>query len=153
MLPHERFPYSYTTKTKQISLPSRLMRGVVPGKRPRRDPPGTIPETIGSTIVFLPCRLSPRSIHPSSPPYSRLTNITAAAAATTIGSILGSFAVAGALAGMLHGLTLHLNWFATPAGWGGKAGACAFLGVALYRACQRAAAWVQSKGRGGRRAV
>lgn len=91
-----------------MSLPSRLLRGVVPGKRPRRNPP-------------------------------------AAATKSSIGALLASFTVTGALAGLLHGLSLQLGWFTSPAGWGGKAGACAFLGVALFRAGQRAASWLRTR--------
>ena len=94
-----------------MSLPSRLMRGVVPGQRPRRNPPAT-------------------------------------AAKTTIGAILASFTLAGALAGLLHGLSLQLGWFTSPAGWGGKAGACAFLGVAFFRAGQRTVSWLRTRSKG-----
>jgi len=87
------------------------MRGVVPGQRPRRDPPAT-------------------------------------AAAAKVASILGSFTIAGALAGLLHGLSLQLGWFTTPAGWGGKAGLCAFMGVGLYRGGQRLLSWLTTQRRG-----
>jgi hypothetical protein len=42
-----------------------------------------------------------------------------------------AFGIAAALAGVVHGLTM--DWGLWMGGWGGKAGACAFVGCVLYR--------------------
>jgi hypothetical protein len=96
------------------------------------------------------CRSHLKSPPPPPSPHSPPI-LAATAAATTIGAILASFTVAGALAGLLHGLTLHLGWFTTPAGWGGKAGFFAFQGVALFRAGQRAVSWLTTSSSRGRK--
>mmetsp|Transcript_14511 Transcript_14511/g.27301 ORF Transcript_14511/g.27301 Transcript_14511/m.27301 type:complete len:443 (-) Transcript_14511:85-1413(-) len=41
------------------------------------------------------------------------------------------FGIAAALAGVVHGITM--DWGLWMGGWGGKAGACAFVGCVLYR--------------------
>lgn len=46
------------------------------------------------------------------------------------------FGVAGALGGLVHAMTLSLGWYT--GGWGGKAGTCAFAGVAIFRALEKA---------------
>ncbi len=90
-----------------MSLPSRLMKGIVPGKRPTK---------------------------------------WATAIQTTMGKILLSFALAGVLAGLVHGVTLQLGWFTSPAaGWGGKAGMMSFVGCLLYRGVAKAVDRVRPK--------
>ena len=51
-------------------------------------------------------------------------------------SIVFGYAVAGALGGLIHALTIPLNWW-TGGIWGGKAGACAFAGVCLFRGLEK----------------
>ncbi|KAL3930436.1 MAG: hypothetical protein SGBAC_011767 [Bacillariaceae sp.] len=50
--------------------------------------------------------------------------------------IIVGYAVAGALGGLIHALTIPLNWW-TGGIWGGKAGACAFGGVCLFRGLEK----------------
>jgi len=78
-----------------MSLPSRLLTGVVPGGA----------NTQHRTV---------------SVPYS----------------IVIWYAVAGALGGLIHALTIPLDWW-TGGIWGGKAGACAFGGVCLFRGLEK----------------
>ena len=47
------------------------------------------------------------------------------------------FAAAGALGGLIHAATIGLKWWSVPAGWGGKAGACAFGGVLVFRGIEK----------------
>ena len=47
------------------------------------------------------------------------------------------FGAAGALGGIIHAATIGLNWWSVPAGWGGKAGTCAFAGVLLFRGIEK----------------
>ncbi|CAJ1946107.1 unnamed protein product [Cylindrotheca closterium] len=51
-------------------------------------------------------------------------------------SIVLWYAVAGALGGLVHALTIPLNWW-TGGIWGGKAGTCAFAGVCLFRGLEK----------------
>jgi hypothetical protein len=47
------------------------------------------------------------------------------------------FATAGALGGLIHAATIGLKWWSVPAGWGGKAGTCAFAGVLVFRGIEK----------------
>jgi hypothetical protein len=71
-----------------MSLPSRLLKGVIPGRKQRN-----------------------------------LPNAFA---------IVTSYGAAGAMGGLIHALTIPLNWWSGGV-WGGKAGACAFGGVLVFR--------------------
>jgi len=77
-----------------MSLPSRLLYGIIPGKKPT-------PEAKGVNLKPL--------------------------------VLLSTFAIAGALGGLIHGVSLGWNWWSVPAGWGGKAGTCSFVGVLIFR--------------------
>ena len=76
-----------------MSLPLRLCKGVIPGRKKRRQP--------------------------------------------WISSVLACFALSGALGGIIHAGSLGVDWWSTPAGWGGKAGASAFGGVLIFRAIEK----------------
>eukprot|EP00980_Cylindrotheca_fusiformis_P011482 scaffold2663_cov73-Cylindrotheca_fusiformis.AAC.4 len=82
-----------------MSYPSRLIKGIRPGKKHRRTPDAV------STILW--------------------------------------FGVAGALGGLIHAMTLSLGWYT--GGWGGKAGTCAFAGVALFRGLENSVYFVRKR--------
>lgn len=88
-----------------MSLPSRLINGIVPGKSPagKSEPPGIL-------------------------------------------ALVLSFAVAGALGGAVHALTVGWGWWTVPAGWGGKAGTCAFAGVLLFRGLMKVTSSLRESG-------
>mmetsp|Transcript_11112 Transcript_11112/g.32936 ORF Transcript_11112/g.32936 Transcript_11112/m.32936 type:complete len:362 (-) Transcript_11112:176-1261(-) len=85
-----------------MSLPSRLLKGVVPAKQGQNAP------------------------QPQPGPLA----------------LLISFASAGALGGLFHALTIGWGWWSNPAGWGGKAGFCAFVGVVAFRIIAKASSVV-----------
>ena len=76
-----------------MSLPLRLCKGVIPGRKKRSQP----------------------------------RNAT----------IVACFAIAGAIGGIIHAGSVGVDWWSTPAGWGGKAGASAFGGVLIFRAIEK----------------
>ena len=76
-----------------MSLPLRLCKGVIPGRKKRSQP--------------------------------------------WVSTVLACFAAAGAIGGVIHAASLGVDWWSTPAGWGGKAGASAFGGVLIFRALEK----------------
>ena len=52
-------------------------------------------------------------------------------------AIIICYALAGALGGLIHAASIGVKWWSVPAGWGGKAGTCAFAGVAIFRGIEK----------------
>jgi hypothetical protein len=90
--------------------------------------------------AFVGMSLPSRLMYGSQPPLpgTSPSDVAPLTRPTTPREVLTNFAVAGVLGGLVHGLTLHLGMWTTPvAGWGGKAGFCAFVGVLLHRGLLR----------------
>ena len=103
--------------------------------------------------AFVGMSLPSRLMYGSQPPLpgSDPSDAAPLTRPTSPREVLTNFAIAGVLGGLVHGLTLHLGMWTTPvAGWGGKAGFCAFVGVLLHRGLLRG--W-EGVGKLGRKVV